>query len=117
MRPDRIGLWTLWRAESLFSGNGNPRQGVMVAYDVVGGIAMVAAQGAGGCATSPHVGSVHAQADEGGCGRRPVAARIRPPPRGTGSGVLGVGLLCHGLILLTIAFFGLLSLGFLRLSE
>jgi hypothetical protein len=31
--------------------------------------------------------------------------------------VLAVGLLCHGLILLTIAFFGLLSLGFLRLSD
>jgi hypothetical protein len=34
-----------------------------------------------------------------------------------GSDVLAVGLLCHGLILLTIAFFGLLSLGFLRLPN
>ena len=58
---------------------------MMVAYDVVGGIAMVAAQGAGGCATSLHVGSVHGQADEGGCGRRPcgdslsVARALTPP--------------------------------------
>ena len=48
MRPDRVGLWTLWRAESLFSGNGNPSQGMMVGYDLVGGIAMVAAQGQAG---------------------------------------------------------------------
>ncbi|MGD1101811.1 MAG: lysylphosphatidylglycerol synthase transmembrane domain-containing protein [Terriglobia bacterium] len=33
------------------------------------------------------------------------------------SDVLAVGLLCHSLILLTIVFFGLLSLGLLRLSD
>jgi uncharacterized protein (TIRG00374 family) len=40
-----------------------------------------------------------------------VFASLHVAPKGD---VLAVGLLCHGLILLTIAFFGLLSLGFLR---
>jgi hypothetical protein len=43
-----------------------------------------------------------------------VFARLHVAPK---SDVLAVGLLCHGLILLTIAFFGLLSLGYLRLSD
>jgi hypothetical protein len=43
-----------------------------------------------------------------------VFASLRLAPEGN---LLAVGLLCHSLILLTIAFFGLLSLGFLRLSD
>jgi hypothetical protein len=43
-----------------------------------------------------------------------VFASLHVAPEGN---LLAVGLLCHSLILLIIAFFGLLSLGFLRLSD